>query len=77
MKNDAIKILQKHKKNILEKWLNTLLADPNLREDLMSNDDLRSQSEDLLNSFIDSLNDQSIDDSQSIAFDKVNEKMMF
>lgn len=73
MKNDAIKILQKQKKNILEKWLNNLLADPNLREDLMSNDDLRSQSEDLLNSFIDSLNDQSIDDSQSIAFDKVNE----
>ncbi len=73
MKNDAIKILQKQKKNILEKWLNNLLADPNLREDLMSNDDLRSQSEDLLNSFIDSLNDQSIDDRQSNAFEKVNE----
>lgn len=73
MKNDAIKILQKHKKNVSEQWLRNLLADPNLREDLISNDDLRSQSEELINSFIDSLNDDSIDDSQSDSFDKVNE----
>jgi rsbT co-antagonist protein RsbR len=73
MKNDSIKILQKQKKNVSELWFNNLLNDPNLREDLMSNDDLRSQSEELLNSFIGSLNDQSIDDSQSGDFDKVNE----
>ncbi len=73
MKNDAIKILQKHKKNVSAQWLSNLLADPNLREDLMSNEDLRSQSEELISSFIDSLNDDSIDDSQSSSFDKVNE----
>lgn len=73
MKNDAIKILRKQKNNILEQWLTSLLADPNLRDDLMSNDDLRSQSEELLNTFIDSLNDQSIDNSQSDDFDKVVE----
>ena len=73
IKNDAIRILQKQKKNVLEQWLNNLIADPNLREDLISNSDLRSQSEELLNSFIDSLDDESIDDSQSSAFDKVNE----
>jgi len=72
-KNDAIRILQKQKKNVLEQWLNNLIADPNLREDLVSNSDLRSQSEELLNSFIDSLDDESIDDTQSSAFDKVNE----
>ena len=73
MKNSAIKILQKQKKNVLEQWINNLVADPNLREDLMSNDELRSQSEELLNSFINSLNDSSIDDNKSDAFDKVNE----
>jgi rsbT co-antagonist protein RsbR len=73
MKNDAIKILRNQKTNILEQWFKNLLADPNLREDLMSNDDLKSQSEELINSFIDSLNDQSIDDSESNAFGKVNE----
>ncbi len=73
MKNEAIKILKKQKKNILEQWLTSLLEDPNLRDDLMSNDDLRSQSEELINCFIDSLNDQSIDDSRSDDFDKVVE----
>jgi rsbT co-antagonist protein RsbR len=73
MKNEAIKILQKHKKDVSENWINNLLADANLREDLMSNDDLRGQSEELLNSFIDSLNEQSIDDNNSRSFDKVNE----
>jgi rsbT co-antagonist protein RsbR len=73
VQNDAIRIFQRQKKNVLEQWLNNLLADPNLREDLMSNDDLRNQSEELLDSFIDSLNDESIENSQSEAFDKVNE----
>lgn len=73
IKNDAIKILQKQKKVIAEQWVNSLLADPNLRDDLMSNEDLINQSEDLLYSFVDSLNDKSIEDSQSAAFEKVNE----
>jgi rsbT co-antagonist protein RsbR len=73
MKNEAIRIFKKQKKNILEQWLQNLLADPNLRDDLMSNDDLRGQSEELLNSFIDALNEQSIDDLNSSDFDKVNE----
>lgn len=73
IKNDAINILQKQKKTISEKWLNNLLAAPNLREDLMSIDDLNRQSEELLYSFIDSLNDQSMDDSTSGSFDRVNE----
>ena len=73
VQNDAIRVLQKQRKNVLEQWLNNLLADPNLREDLMSNDDLKSQSEELLDLFIDALNDESIENSQSEAFDKVNE----
>ena len=71
--NSSIQILQKERNNVLELWLNNLLTDPNLREDLMSNGDLKSQSEELLNSFIDSLNDESIEDNQSNAFDSVNE----
>jgi rsbT co-antagonist protein RsbR len=73
MKNEAIRIFKKQKKNILDQWLKKLVADPNLRDDLMSNDDLRSQSEELLNSFIEALNDESIEDSASADFDKVIE----
>lgn len=71
--NEAITILQKHKKAVSEQWLNTMLADPTLRDDLMSNDDLRGQSEELLQSLIDSLNDRSIEDSKSPSFAKVHD----
>ena len=39
----------------------------------MSNEDLKSQSEELLYSFIDALNDQSIENSESNSFHKVND----
>ena len=71
--SDAIVILEKHKKNILEKWVSTMLEDHNLRDDLMSNADLKSQSEELVYAIIDSLDERSIEDSKSSAFDKVNE----
>lgn len=73
MKNDSIKIFQKKKKNALEQWMKSQLGDQGLRDDLMSNDDLRSQSEELLSSFVDSLNEDSIEDGQSGSFDKVRE----
>ena len=73
MKNEAIKILQKKKKNILENWIKFQLADETLREDLMSNDELRSQSEDLLTALVSNLSDASIDDPKNSAFDQVND----
>ncbi len=73
MKNEAIKILQKRKKNILENWIKFQLADETLREDLMSNEDLRSQSDELLTSLINNLSDANIDDPKSTAFDQVND----
>lgn len=73
MKNESIKILQKRKKNILEAWMNFQLADDSLREDLMSNEELRSQSEDLLNALVDHLSDTNIDDPKSNDFLQVSE----
>jgi rsbT co-antagonist protein RsbR len=71
MKNEAIKVFQKKKKPILETWMKFQLADDTLREDLMSNDDLRSQSEELLNAFVDNLSDVNIDDPKNSDFDAV------
>src|SRR5688500_7749609 len=73
MKNEAIKILQRKKKNILENWVKFQLADEGLRDDLMSNDDLRSQSEELLNSFVASLSDANIDTADNTAFEPVTD----
>jgi rsbT co-antagonist protein RsbR len=73
MKNEAIKVFQKKKKNILENWIKFQLADESLREDLMSNDDLRNQSDELLNTFFTKLSDENIDNTQSSDFDPVND----
>ncbi|HKC67298.1 MAG TPA: STAS domain-containing protein [Bacteroidia bacterium] len=73
MKNESVKIFQKKKSTILEKWMKLQLADEGLREDLMTNDDLRIQSEELLNAIINSLTDANITDAQSSDFDSVND----
>jgi rsbT co-antagonist protein RsbR len=49
------KLLQKQKKNILELWMKNQLADEGLREDLISNDELRSQSEELITALVGNL----------------------
>jgi rsbT co-antagonist protein RsbR len=71
MKNEAVKVFQRKRKQILEQWMKFQLADEGLREDLISNEDLRAQSEEFLNSFIDTINDENIDDSHSSDFHSV------
>jgi rsbT co-antagonist protein RsbR len=73
MKNEAIRILQKKNKAILESWMKFQLLDEGLREDLMSNDDLRSQSEELLSALTSNLNDNNIEDAKSMGFEQVND----
>lgn len=73
MKNEAIKIFQKKKKNILENWVKFQLADEGLRDDLMSNDELRSQSEELLNVLVSNISDSTIDDPHNPAFEQVTD----
>ena len=71
MKNEAIKVFQKKKKNILETWMKFQIADEGLRDDLISNEDLRSQSDEFLTAFADNLKDENIDNPRSGDFDPV------
>lgn len=48
-------LLQKKKKQILELWMNNQLADEGLREDLITNDELRGQSEELIDVLVGNL----------------------
>jgi rsbT co-antagonist protein RsbR len=52
MTTDISTILQKKKQQILEAWINGQLANEILRDDLISNDESRNQSEELLNAFL-------------------------
>jgi rsbT co-antagonist protein RsbR len=55
MQTLTLNMLIKKKKQILENWMNLQLDDASLREDLISNEELRMQSEELLSSFLDSI----------------------
>lgn len=59
------KLLQNKKKNILELWMKNQLADEGLREDLISNDELRSQSEELITALVSNLSDENFNDLNS------------
>jgi rsbT co-antagonist protein RsbR len=75
MKTDIAKLLQKKKKQVLEDWMTGQLADAGLREDLMSNDDLREQSEELLNNLLNVLTERNLSDAQSSEFEPVFETL--
>jgi len=73
MKADIAKLLQKKKKQILEDWMNDQLKDEGLREDLMSNEELREQSVELLDVLLKALTDTNLSDLQSADFEPVHE----
>ncbi len=73
MNTDVLKLLQKKKKQILEDWVNAQLNDAGLREDLMSNEELREQSEELLTTLLKVVNDKNITDVDSSDYEPVHE----
>ena len=73
MTTDIIKLLQKKKKQILEDWINAQLNDAGLRADLMSNEELREQSEELLTTLLRVVNDKNFTDDDSTDYEPVHE----
>src|SRR6186713_2576806 len=71
MKTETAKILQRKKKVILENWIKNQLENDGLREDLISNEEQRGQSEELLDSLLENVNDTNLADATSRDFDKV------
>ncbi|MES2267202.1 MAG: STAS domain-containing protein [Bacteroidota bacterium] len=55
-------LLQKKKKNILELWMKNQLSDEGLRDDLISNEELRSQSEELIDVLVGNLSSANFND---------------
>ena len=73
MSTDITKLLHKKKKLVLEDWMTAQLGDAGLREDLMSNEELREQSEELLNTLLKTINERNLSDVQSSDFEPVHE----
>ena len=70
---DIIRLLKSKKKKLFEKWIQNQLGSDGLREDLISNEDLRAQSEELSDVFLDSLTIENLNDPTSSSFDPVIE----
>lgn len=65
--------LQKRKTQIIELWMKLQLENASLREDLISNEDLRTQSEELVAALLKVIGDPNLNDTESQDFDTVNE----
>ena len=73
MEYNIPKLLQKKRKNIIELWIKNQLSEVGLRDDLISNDEIRQQSAELVDSFVNNLNQENITDVNSPDFDGVIE----
>jgi len=73
MKSSASQILPKKQNEILDLWMKQQLKDQGLREDLMTNDDLRKESSELLTALLNLIKRDNFSDQESAEFDKVNE----
>lgn len=71
--NEAIRVLQAKKPELLEKWINNQLENEGLRNDLISNEEQQSTSNEVLVSFLQALNDISVEDAQSKDFEKLQD----
>ena len=70
---DPIALLQKKKQTILETWINHQLANDALRDELISNEDARVQSQELLDAFLEKLRGEARGDSAESSSDAVLE----
>lgn len=70
---DLSKTLRKKRNDILELWMKNQLADVSLREDLLTNEELREQSEELLDVLLKHLTDKNIAEAESSEFEPVVE----
>lgn len=73
MKSNASRILSTKQNEVLELWMKQQLKDVGLREDLMSSNDLKKESEELLNALLGVIKKDNFDDTNSKEYDKISE----
>jgi len=75
MKQSTGMLFQKKYKEILELWMRQQLQDASLREDLMTNEDLRHECEELLHALIDALKKENFSDIDMPEYEKTLETL--
>lgn len=72
MANSTAQLLQKKKKQVLEAWMQNQITDAGLRDDLMSNDELRRQSVELLDELVKAMATGNFTDIEAPEYEGVN-----
>lgn len=75
MELNIIEVLKKSHKVILEKWTENQSSTQALNDDLISSEEIKEQSDELLSSFLRNLTEENIGDINSPAFDEVIESL--
>ena len=75
MKQTTGALLQKKYKEILDQWIRQQLKDEALREDLMSNEELRQESEEFLHSFLNAVKKDNYTDIDAPEYEKTLESL--
>ncbi|RFM26870.1 STAS domain-containing protein [Deminuibacter soli] len=70
---DLFKALSKKRSRLLELWMQYQLADISLREDLMENEELRAQSEELLDAFLKAVTDKNVENVDDPTYEPIIE----
>lgn len=70
---DITKILKNKRKPLFENWMQNQLASEGLREDLVSNDELRATSDELIGALLETLNTETLNNPVEGSFDSVLE----
>jgi rsbT co-antagonist protein RsbR len=75
MKMNTGALLQKKYKEIIDQWMRQQLTDASLRDDLMSNEDLRHEAEEFLHSLLDAIKKENFSDIDAPEFEKTLEAL--
>lgn len=75
MKQTTGQLLQKKYKEILDLWMRNQLEDDSLREDLMTNEDLRHECEELLHALLDAVKKDNFEDIEAGEYEKTLEAL--
>lgn len=73
MKSTATQLLPKKQREILDLWMNQQIKDEGLREDLLSNEDLRKESEEVLSAVLQAIKTGNLTDITGSEYDRVND----
>ncbi len=73
MKIDISKLLKKKRKEIYEAWIHNQLQDETTREDLIANEEIREQSNELLDAFLQAVSSSNLSDHTSSDFEAVQD----